>query len=85
MKYELRGNSPVDLEVAVDPVAGARGRAVTQVIRPNARGRLRRGQVELRGVPARGQLRFSAAVPSFAFGQATVLALDDVKVLSGRC
>ena len=85
MKYELRGSSPVDLEVAMDPVDGAGGRSVSQVIRPNARGRLRRGRIQLRTVPSRAQLRFSASVPSFAFNQATVLALDDVKVRSGRC
>ncbi|XP_037092574.1 CRISP/Allergen/PR-1-like [Pollicipes pollicipes] len=83
MKYELRGSSPVDLLVSLEPLTG--GRAARRVVRPNARGQMRRGRVQLEEVSQPGRLRFSAAVPSFAFGQATVLALDDVKVTSGPC
>ena len=85
LKYELRGSAAVELVFSLEPRAGAGGRRTEHVERGYARGAMTRRAVQLDHVTEPFRLRVSASVPAWAFGQATVIAVDDVRLVAGPC
>lgn len=83
LKYQLQGDALVELVISLEPFSA--GQRLQHVERDDARGQMRSISVQLDHVLQPFKLRLTASVPAWAFGQATVLAVDDISVVSGRC
>ncbi|XP_037078550.1 CRISP/Allergen/PR-1-like [Pollicipes pollicipes] len=84
LKYELGGDAGVDLVISLEPLGGA-GQRLEYVEHDSARGQMVHRAVQLDHVMQPFQVRAKASVPAWAFGQATVLALDDLELVAGPC
>ncbi|KAF0314068.1 CRISP/Allergen/PR-1 [Amphibalanus amphitrite] len=85
LKYELRGSAAVELVFTLEPMVKSGHRPIEHVERSHARGAMTRRSVQLDHVTEPFRLRVSASVPAWAFGQATVVAVDDVRLVAGPC